>query len=227
VNGLFGDDAETVTRLTPDKSSPLWVHVVVGARRAAKVPAAKLDVLGLAVGTAWSTNLAERSAVAAQVLKAKLKAVALLKLRARSSAEVVGRLVRQGFSRPASDLAVAELVQEGLLDDEALAQSRAEGSLSKGMASGAVQEELSRSGLAQTQAAGAIAEIAGSGDELARAIEQARNRAARIPESLGASVRYRRVLTALARMGYDEEVAREAAAKALGIGPDDSAQTIT
>ena len=174
--------------------------------------------------------MADRSALAAQVLRAKLKAVALLKVRARSSAEVVGRLVRQGFSRPAADLAVAELAQERLLDDEALAQSRAEGSLNKGMATGAVQEELSRSGLAETQAAGAIAQIAGSGDELTRAIEQARNRAAKIPESLGAAARYRRVLTALARMGYDEDVAREAATKALGVlglGPDDSTQTTT
>src|SRR5437762_3529797 len=55
------------------------------------------------------------------------------------------------------------------------------------------------------------------GDDLSRAIEQARNRAAQMPESLGAPVRYRRVLAALARLGYEEDVAQEAAAAVVRI----------
>src|SRR5437899_2942349 len=122
MSHLFGDESPSITRLTPDGASALWVHVVVGRKRVARVPAAKVEALGLAVGAAWTPELSERAALAGEVLKAKLKAVALLKVRGRTSVELRARLGRAGWSKEAVEVALGELVRDGLLDDRALAQ---------------------------------------------------------------------------------------------------------
>jgi SOS response regulatory protein OraA/RecX len=210
---LFGDEPQKIARLTPDGATP-WVHVVVGRRRVARVPVAQVEVLGLVVGAVWTAELSARAERAGEVLRAKLKAVALLKVRGRTSVELGARLGRAGFSKGAVELTVGELVRDGLVDDRALAESQAQSALARGLSSAAVARRLTQSGHSATIAAAVTG--AGPGDDLSRAIEQARNRAARMPESLGAPVRYRRVLAALARLGYEEDVAQEAAAAVVG-----------
>jgi SOS response regulatory protein OraA/RecX len=209
--GLFGDDTPTPTptiaRITPDRSAPIWAHVIVGRRRVAKVPAARVEGLGIRVGAVWTPALKESAVLATETLRAKLRAIALLKVRDRASAELASRLARAGFSKPAAAAAIAELKSEGLLNDQKLAAHAAEVAASKGLSSAAVKQRLAKLGLAAATL---------PGDDLARATQEARNRAATLPESLSVPASYRRVLAALARLGYDEDVAREAAERVLG-----------
>jgi SOS response regulatory protein OraA/RecX len=221
MHGLFAEHTATITRLAPDKSSPQWVHVMVGRKRAAKIPAAKVESLGLAAGVAWTESLIQRATLAAEVFRAKLKALSLLKVRGRSRAELAARLDRSGFSSAATQEALADLTRQRLLDDAALAREMASAALKKGLSASALQRRLRGAGIAEAEAASAVSESSG-GDELSNAITQARNRAARLSESLGAQVRFRRVLAALARLGYEEDVARQAAAAALGITDDET-----
>jgi SOS response regulatory protein OraA/RecX len=168
----------------------------------------------LVVGAVWTRGVAERAAFEGEVLKAKLKGVALLKVRGRTGAELSARLGRAGFSKAVVERAVGDLAGERLVDDRALAESQARAALTRGLSSAAVAIRLAAAGHSGADVA-AVAK-ADPGDDLSRAIEQARNRVASLPESLGAPVRYRRVLAALARLGYEEDVAQEAAAAVVG-----------
>lgn len=216
---LFGQDVRprTIERVSIDKGAPLWAWVVVARRRVAQAPASKIEELGLVAGAPWDEATRDRVNTAARVLKAKLKAVVLLKARALTSSQLAAALNRKGFGQEVAATAIAELAREGLIDDGVFAVTKAKDAIGKGLAREAAQRRLVRAGVPAAIASYEVDLAAGPIDDRSRALAQARNRAAKIPESLKPATRYRRVLDALARLGYEEEVAREAAAAAVGI----------
>lgn len=209
---LFKGDVPLITSVTREDESSPWAVIKAAGLRLGSVPFAQAAALGVVPGAAWTGDLLRSVARATLVLRAKLKAVKLLGIRARSAAELRERLVRL-FEAPVVDEAIEELKREKLLDDAGLAAQLVEKDTALGRSSLLIERRLSSRGLER----GTNQPPQG---ELERAIAAARNRAARLPESLGAAARYQRLLAALARLGYDEETAREAAATVLGPVPE-------
>ncbi|HYE61071.1 MAG TPA: RecX family transcriptional regulator [Phycisphaerales bacterium] len=205
---LFNHDfLGTVTKVAPTKDG--WVSIFADEKRVARVPRTAMEQIVIQPGQEWTRPLAAACELAAEAFRAKMKAIALLKVKARSRAELRERLVAAGFGADACDLAIEELAREKRLDDAALTQNITQRAEQKGLSASAAAAKLESRGLSPTAAATATG-------ELDRATEAARNRAGRLPESLPAPTRARRLLAALARLGYEEETAREAVQRVLG-----------
>lgn len=225
---LFPEDAPRITRIAEDATGT-WVSVLAGRRRLAKVPASRFAALDIEVGTPWTPELAARALRVAETSRAKRKAIALLKIKQRSSRELQGRLTAAGFSTEASDAAIAELRQTRAVDDEALAAHLIERQQAKGFSGHAINENLKTRGLSLpgTPSPDESNDAAPTPSDAARALAAARNRLTKVPESLPAAAKFRRLASALTRLGYEEDTAREAARQALGVtdDPGDSHET--
>lgn len=206
---LFNHDfLGTVTKVAPTKDG--WVSIYADEKRVARVPRGAAEELKIAAGMEWSKPLAAACDLAAECFKARRRAVALLKVKARSSAELAQRLIAGGCSKAAAEAVIEQLGRERLLDDAALASAIAGRAAENGLSRAAAAGKLEDRGLA-------AAEVASPGEsDLERAVAAARNRAGRLPESLDAPARARRLLSALARLGYEEDLAREAVERVLG-----------
>jgi regulatory protein len=123
------------------------------------------------------------------------------------------RLRSAGFD---ADMVAEELVrlqEVGLLDDERFAQEFAEQALGRRLSGRrAVASSLAARGVSRPLIERALQDV--EGDEDARAAELARSRASRL-RGLAPEVAYRRLVSFLARRGYEGSVARRAAASAL------------
>lgn len=207
MNLFDPDHLGTITRLAATKDG--WVGIYADGKRVARVPREAIERLGIAEGGAWTRPLDLSCALAAETCRAKNKAVSLIRVRPRGSGELTARLIEAKFSQEAAAAATAELAGEGLVDDTRLAAVTTARATEKGMSTAAMNSRLTARGLA-------AAPPPLPGSELERAVEAARNRAGKIPESLDAPKRSQRLLSALARLGYDEETAREAVQRVLG-----------
>lgn len=216
---LFGSGSlGTVTRVEEAKG---LTSIYVGHKRVARMVASKAAVLGVVVGSEWTESLAERAAVFEETTRVLKRAVRLLRVRGRSEGELRERLLKAGFGGEAVVAAVAELMAKGLVNDRALAEAVAARGAEKGMSRGGAAQKIRARGIGEDIAARAV-EQAGEGSqsgELGRAVEVARNRLAKLPESKIGAARHRTLLSALARLGYDEETATEAVIKVLGNPP--------
>ncbi|GJQ30162.1 MAG: hypothetical protein HBSAPP03_20460 [Phycisphaerae bacterium] len=148
------------------------------------------------------TSLAER---------AHARALRLLAASAKSRAELHERLTRAGFSKGVIDATLARLSAAGLLDDDALSRRVVETSHDRHEAAALTEHRLD-----QRHLEGAVSD---AGDT-ARARAAAVAALASIPPTTAHVARYRRVLGVLARKGYDEETALEAARAVLGEPPE-------
>ena len=200
----------TITRLAERDG---WTTVYIHKKRTARLPTKRAAALGIAHGDEWTATLAAAAALATETVKAKKKAVALLKLKDRTSHELRDRLTRAGFEPQAIEAALAELTRENLLNDQTLARASIDRDLAKGRSIHAAAQRLATRGIHD-------ADIQSPTPELDRAITAARARAAKLPQSLPPQARARRLLAALARLGYEEDTARDAAARVLGFDPD-------
>jgi regulatory protein len=123
------------------------------------------------------------------------------------------RLRSAGFDAEMVAEELVRLQEVGLLDDERFAQEFAEHALGRRLSGRrAVASSLAAKGVSRPLIERALQDL--GGDEDARAAELARSRASRL---LGAApeVAYRRLVSFLARRGYEGSVARRAAASAL------------
>jgi regulatory protein len=145
---------------------------------------------------------------------AKDRALGLLAHRSRSRAELSRRLARAGYPEEEVTAALDDLEEVGLVDDEKFARELATHEI-EGRGSGR------RMAISALRKAGVKAEVAeqvvdemGPADEEARAEELARSRIGRL-RSLDEPTAQRRLLSYLLRRGYDGNVARAAARRAL------------
>jgi regulatory protein len=149
-----------------------------------------------------------------QPLDCHERALRLLAVRPRARRELESRLRRAGFDTAEVSSELDRLEDVGLLDDGAFARELADhltvrGSARRGVAGALASKGVSRQTIEQT--------LAGlEGDESVRALEVATERARRLT-SLRPEVAYGRLVSFLARRGYDGGVSREAARAALGI----------
>jgi regulatory protein len=155
--------------------------------------------------------------------RAKQDAMTLLSKRAFSRAALHERLARKGHDEPACEHAVAEMERLGLVNDEALAADVVDRELEKAPADRAfLARRLETRGVDPDVAERAIDEALSGRDPLEEALEAARSIRPRMPENLSRDALVRRLAGRLARRGFEEEVALEAARRAAGaeIAPD-------
>lgn len=139
-------------------------------------------------------------------------AMRLLASRERSRAELRAKLAGKGYPRETIEAVLDRLEESELQSDERFADAFAmEAQRSRGLSSYAVQGELRRRGVSKELAA--VASTEAPEEEAARAAELAARRASRLA-AYPAEVRYRRILSFLARRGYPAEVCRRLAAQA-------------
>jgi regulatory protein len=145
---------------------------------------------------------------------AKDRALGLLSHRARSRAELSRRLVRAGYPEEEVIGAVDDLEAVGLVDDEKFARELAAHEIQRrGSGRRLAITSLRRAGV-NTEVAERVVDETATTDEEARAEEVARTRLGRL-SGLDESTAHRRLLSFLLRRGYDGNVARAAARKAL------------
>ncbi len=146
-------------------------------------------------------------------------ALRLLAARERSRAELRTKLAGKGYPRDTIDGILERLRETQLQSDERFAESFAtEAQRNRGLSSYAVQGELRRRGVDKDLAARAATE--GPEQEEARATELAARKAARLT-GYPPDVRYRRILSFLARRGFPAELCRRLAARAADVNPSD------
>jgi len=123
------------------------------------------------------------------------------------------RLRSAGFDAEMVAEELVRLQDVGLLDDERFAQEFAEHALGRRLSGRrGVASSLAARGVSRPLIERALQDV--EGDEDARAAELARSRASRL-RGLAPEVAYRRLVSFLARRGYEGSVARRAAASAL------------
>ena len=139
----------------------------------------------------------------------------LLASRERSRAELRAKLAGKGYPRETIDAVLDRLEESELQSDERFAEAfTMEAQRSRGLSSYAVQGELRRRGVSKDLAA--IASTEDPENEAARAAELAARRASRLA-AYPAEVRYRRILSFLARRGYPAELCRRLAVQAADL----------
>jgi regulatory protein len=149
-----------------------------------------------------------------QPLDCHERALRLLASRPRARREVESRLRRAGFDAAEVTSELDRLEDVGLLDDGAFARELADHLTGRGSARRAVAGALASKGVSRQTIEQTLAGL--EGDESLRALEVATERARRLT-SLRPEVAYGRLVSFLARRGYDGGVSREAARAALGI----------
>jgi len=149
-----------------------------------------------------------------QPLDCHERALRLLAVRPRARRELESRLRRAGFDTADVSSELDRLEDAGLLDDGAFARELADHLTVRGSARRAVAGALASKGVSRETIEQTLAGL--EGDESVRALEVATERARRLT-SLRPEVAYGRLVSFLARRGYDGGVSREAARAALGI----------
>jgi regulatory protein len=143
------------------------------------------------------------------------RALRLLAVRPRARRELESRLRQAGFETAEVSSELDRLEEVGLLDDGAFARELADHHMTvRGSARRAVAAALASKGVSREAIDRTLAGM--QEDESVRALEVAMNRARRLT-SLRPEAAYGRLVSFLARRGYDGGISREAARAALGL----------
>ncbi|NUQ67036.1 MAG: regulatory protein RecX [Phycisphaerales bacterium] len=151
------------------------------------------------------------------IQKARERGVRLLGVRARTRVELIRKLVAGGTPQPIAEAAADSLARDGLLNDADLAADIAGRTGSRASSDAALDATLESRGVDATTRRRAIK---GAMTETDRATEAAKTLAKRLSKDLTIEVKWRRLMSSLARRGFDEEVSREAAQRMLGPAPE-------
>lgn len=200
-----------ISAIAPAPRHPGRFELLVDGHPVATLSLDAIERLHLAVGRSV-VGLEERIADEAAQLKVYDRALNLLAFRARSSAELARTLVRKGEPKALVDRAVERLLEQGLLDDAAFAQSFTRAKvLGAQQSKRRVQQDLARRGVARTVSDVAIATVfEEEGVDQRAVVEQAARKKLRSLTKLEPIVRRRRLYAFLARRGYDGEDIRRA-----------------
>ncbi|MFZ4575298.1 MAG: regulatory protein RecX [Phycisphaerales bacterium] len=195
--------------LKPDGAA---AAIIAGGSVVAMLDAVMVARSVVRIGEPWDHEAAARVAHANLVAVAIARMIKLLAASPKSEADLRARLESAGHEPRVVADAIAALRERGLINDDALATGLREKLREKGQSARVISERLDLRGLS---AEGLTPE-----EEREAAEETARRAAAKLPRSVSPEVRWRRVLAALARRGFEEDLAREAAGAVLGPEPD-------
>jgi len=157
-----------------------------------------------------------------QIERTRLAALRILEARACSAAELNERLKKRKLAAAAIEHVVGRLVETGVVNDERLAEHVVERELRSRPAGDALlRGKLEARSVDGDIASAAVGRVSSQHTELERATELANRTALALSRRLDQHARWRRVLSVLARRGFDEDVAVEAAEAALGPIPEE------
>lgn len=215
-----GPPEEFITDLAPVERGR-WVSVKLGRRVAARLRPATIKAMGLEVGAAWTEELAEQVAAAAEQDQAIDTAERALARKPHSRRELIELLLQHGFAPELAEAAAEDLARRGHLADRTLAEGLARAQAAKGPRSrAAIEEKLRRRGLDEPLVRRAVEEATGGQSDAQRALALARERVGKLAASLDRNAIARRVYGLLARRGFNEETARDAVERALAEHPE-------
>jgi regulatory protein len=178
------------------------------------VPVDIVRQLGLRQG---GPLLVEECAASIALLEPRLareRCLRLLNVRERTSVELHGRLLQDGYSEAVADETVAGLVASGLVDDARYAEAASRVLIViRGLGRTRALRELTRRGVPDALAAEALDAVAPQEAESERAQECA-SRLARAGDTVP------RLASRLVRRGFAPAAAFDAAREAIGAGQD-------
>ena len=216
---LFGDNvpsrdittAGRISAISPDLKNPCVTFVKVAGNIVSRVPFIDVDRLGLRVGATWSSMLAKSCEQVWVAYEARDTCVKLLAAKEHTSVQLIARLKAKGVNPEVAQKAVDDLTKEGLVNDQRAAESIARTEGKKGSSAGKVRERLVAVGAAAS-------EVALKSDKR-QAKEAAAKLVDRLDGRLAKTTKWRRVMSGLARRGFDEDTAKAATRSLLGAEP--------
>ena len=186
-------------------------NVLVDGAIAATLSLEAIERLQLGVGVVVDERLSAALAREAAIVATYDRALNMIALRARASAELRRLLIRKGEPPEFVDVAIDRLVRAGFLDDASFArQFTRTKAVGAGLSRRRVQQELARRGVARDVADSAIAEVFDEErvDEEGT-LERVARKKLKSLERLDAAVQRRRLYAFLARRGYNsDDIAR-------------------
>ena len=214
-----------ISAIVPAARHPGRFEIQIDGATTATLSLDAIERLQLRVGRDVA-GLAERIAFEGAELVVYDRALNMLASRARSSVELARALVRKGAERPIVERAIARLLEQGLLDDTAFAQSFARAKvLGAHQSRRRVQQHLARKGVDRSVSDAAIAVVfEEEGVDQRGLVEAAARKKLRTLAGQEPVVRRRRLYGFLARRGYDGDDIRramEAVKEELALGADE------
>ena len=216
---------QAITALTPNQRDPMRVSVRVGKRSLGVIDRGAISDLGLHKGAVVDESMIRRVRIASMTQAARTKALRLLSLRPRSHKKLVGDLRRVGFESELAQSTADRMVEIGLINDADLAEILAREIVSRKPAGrqflvGKLRQRGFDAALADEVATRVVSER-DSDDE---ALRLATNKVRTLPANIAPETARRRVFGALARRGFDMQVARNAVERALDQRDEPDAQ---
>lgn len=216
---LFGDNvpsrdittAGRISAISPDLKNPTVTFVKVAGQVVAKVPFIEVDRLGLRVGATWSSMLAKTCEQVWAVYESRETCIKLMAMKEHTSVQLVTKLKAKGVNHEVASRVVDDLKKEGVVNDDRAAEAIAHSEGKKGSSASKVKIRL--------KTAGAATDIAVKSDKK-QAKEAAQKLVDKLDGRLAKSTKWRRVMSGLARRGFDEDTARAATRSLLGAEPE-------
>ncbi len=206
----------SISSLSPTGREGARVRIRVGRRIATTLPRSTIEAIGLRAGAMWTESLARPIAEAAWLDGVRLAAARMLNRRHLSRASLVRALVQRGAPEPLARRAAEDMAALGAIDESALAESLVSRAMAQRPAGPRLlRQKLAVKGVPRAVAERAIEAATAERDAAADALLLAERALARVPASLPAATKARRLLGALARRGFGPDVARAATREAM------------
>jgi len=180
------------------------IRVRVDARPQATVSASDIAELHLAKGVELDAAALAELDRRAEAFGARVVALRILAARPVPSGEMLRRLMRKGHPRPAAEAAVRHLVESGLVDDAEIARHYVRTRVrQRRLGPGRLAADLRRMGIAEREAAAAVAEaLEQEGVDAGSVLREAAHRKLRSLAGLEPRVARRRLAAHLRRRGF-------------------------
>jgi len=200
-----------VTSITASPRRAGRFDIAVDGAHVATLSLEVIERLQLAVGVVVDERLQAALSRETSIVATYDRALNMIALRARSSAELRRLLVKKGELAEYVDVAIDRLLHAGFLDDASFARQFVRSkTVGAGLSRRRVQQELARRGVARDVADAAIAEVfAEEHVDEEGTLERVARKKMKSLARLDSTVQRRRLYSFLARRGYDsDDIAR-------------------
>ncbi len=207
---------ESITAFKPNQSDPMRVSVMVGKRKLGVIDRGAISDLDLRKGAVVDEPMIRRVLIASTTQAAYAKAIRLLSFKPRSRKKMIDDLRRAGFEPELCETTADRMVEMGLINDAALAEIFAQEIVSRKPAGQRfLVGKLRQRGFESALASEVAQRVAGERDTLEDALKLATKKVRTLPRNITPEAAKRRVFGALARRGFDMQVARTALEQAF------------
>lgn len=198
---LFDDDAPRIVAIATSRGKAV---LRLSNEKTLKVSGTALQMVGLSRGDVIDAAMKERLIEAEAIADAVRKGVRLLGASAKTEAELRERLLAKNIDAVVVAKAIAYLVERGLLNDAEIAK--------KVGTDPTTSREMARHVLESRGVDAVLTEetLSSRASDAKNAKKALRALAAKLPPSLTSSAKRGRLLSALARRGFEEHIALDA-----------------